>query len=911
MRRTKNDKDDRRQTMYYVLERDISLHYGVYVEIKSTCNNRLWIMSHKRQLHSSGICGSTEDRRLERNLYDNGFNESNHVPPQHVLRSKLHEAFPILHLPEYIKRRIDDQSLCLVEEHKEFDEMLDVYRSYIDSSKSKKKNNSKMKMTSDTSTNIISCEILEYLVRIIVVPISIDLIEKVNRRRIKDIAKRTSTTVCNTSVDDTHATATNQVTSNPYLLPKVPAPYIQKRQSLESIVDGVISSLVRNDKRLGRSIKMTSERGSCPIKYRNLLCEGHRLGNDGFIHHSGTLQRVIPVAHSQTLGHGIQVTHPNACASYARTDPVMRRIHSLIGDDLLRELLMNSILLIPIGDTEMKFSRTDHGNYFQLCGPPLDHFSKSITPEDLSTRRTIGKKRKRNEEDLSPITILDGKDKEKKEVPYEQTLLIDSDWVIPRYRMLYSDSFVKSVGLPPRHVLNQNMDNQPFLLLQRMLPIKSLEEGTKGVCKRWKVIKTEGLKLCSKIIHNHKKCDYHRLLDRSCPLPCSKNASIEELVSLSTSKQSVASFLISVIKRVFPLEFWGSCDNFEVIAKIVRLFVHLRRKEDMSMTQLMKGVKITEIKWLNPERGKHTIDHVMAKSIMQHFLKWLYVEFIMPLIRCTFYATDTQFTGDEVNYYRKPIWSKIRTLSIEQLTKEQFNKIYPSDLINTDQNDQLGHSQLRILPKNKGFRPIALLCRKAAHAGVPSSLWADQKKSVNRALKPCFDVLTNECRQNPELYGFGVAGVSELHERLSPFVATLKKFPTKDLYFVSLDILKCFDNINQEHLLSLIDKILYRDDYIIQEHTILTSNLDKAGVLYDKQKRIGAPTDAMNAIMTASKNLENKRGSILVEHSACSITSKLQLFELITQHVKNNTLVVKEKLGPLFLHQTKGIPQGR
>jgi hypothetical protein len=799
-----------------------------------------------------------------------------------------------------MERRIDDRSLYLGDKHENFDELLDAYRSYIGSSKKK---SSRKKSTFDISPTK-NYKILEYMVRIIVVPTSIDLIEKVRRKRINNVVKGTSkgSDVSTHNIPATATvTTTHKVTSNPYILPKVPAPYIQTLQSLESVVDSAISSLVRNGKRVGTTTpKMKSKHGTCPIKYRNVLCEGHRLGNDGFIHHSGTVQGTIPVAHSQTLGHGIQVTHPNACASFARSNPIMRQIHTLMGDDLLRELLMSSILLIPMGDNEMNSSSSlDNGNYFQLCGPPLDAISKCISPEDLSTRRTVGTKRKRNEEDTQ------SSEKHKNPIPYEQTLLIESDWVIPRYRMLYSDSFVKSVGLPPRHVLNQKTENQSFLLLQRILPLKVLNEGTKGVRKRWKVIQTEALGLCSKIIRNHMKCDYHRLLDQSCPLPCTYDVSLEQIVSFSSSKESVASFLIRVVKRVFPSECWGSCANFEVIVKILRLFINLRRREDMSMKQLMKGIKITEIKWLNPGRGKHNIDHTMSTAIMQHFLRWLYNEFFMPLIRCTFYATDTQFTGDEVNYYRKLVWSKIRSLSIDQLTQEQFAK---SDHCN---NDLLGHSQLRILPKEKSIRPIALLCRKIVHASIPSSLQNVQKKSVNRELKQCFDVLTNEYKHHPNLYGFGVAGISNLHERLIPFVMALKKSNYKDLFFVSLDILKCFDNINQEHLLDLIDKIMYRDEYLIQEHTILRSNYDKIGVLYDKQKRVGAPSDAMNAIMTASKTLENKKGGILIEHSECSIATKIQLFELITQHVKNNTLVIKEKFGPLFLHQTKGIPQGR
>lgn len=233
-----------------------------------------------------------------------------------------------------------------------------------------------------------------------------------------------------------------------------PTPY-QRNESLVSLVDGVISTLVqrremvRRRLRLGLSIggdavssttkassgrggggkeedgcwekkrKVKKPRGSdeyekmCQV--RNVLAEGYSLigptamGERGSGFSAGAINNRHPssasnnynnysakryklshqtsVLHCENMAPGIQCTHPNSLASYARTSPLVCTLHKMIGDGLMRELLLHCIVLVPAGTTSMKDEKMttccatdakdaggtiDKGNYFQLCGPPLN-----------------------------------------------------------------------------------------------------------------------------------------------------------------------------------------------------------------------------------------------------------------------------------------------------------------------------------------------------------------------------------------------------------------------------------------------------------------------------------------------------------------------------------------------------------
>jgi hypothetical protein len=73
---------------------------------------------------------------------------------------------------------------------------------------------------------------------------------------------------------------------------------------------------------------------------------------------------------------------------------MMKSMHKLLGDEMTREILLNSLVLIPTGKWETKNDNenmsVENGNYFQLlCGPTGMKFPEKIVCNDvLSSDRT-------------------------------------------------------------------------------------------------------------------------------------------------------------------------------------------------------------------------------------------------------------------------------------------------------------------------------------------------------------------------------------------------------------------------------------------------------------------------------------------------------------------------------------------
>ena len=136
----------------------------------------------------------------------------------------------------------------------------------------------------------------------------------------------------------------------------------------------------------------------------------------------------------------------------------------------------------------------------------------------------------------------------------------------------------------------------------------------------------------------------------------------------------------------------------------------------------------------------------MAETLLLCSLRWLIHGYIIPLLRSTFYVTETEFSDKRVLYYRKPVWSVFRSLSMSKLlmlhtgkakattaennddepiretTKQttkkeeqpQYTEITAQEAAARLRTQQMGVSRPRLLPKMTGVRPIAMLCKREA-----------------------------------------------------------------------------------------------------------------------------------------------------------------------------------------------------
>ncbi len=628
----------------------------------------------------------------------------------------------------------------------------------------------------------------------------------------------------------------------------------------------------------------------------------------------------------------------------------MRAILNLIGDDLMREMMLNCMVFIPIEDNIQDIHTDDNpqlekGNYFQLSGPSLATVKKNVIPENIhddiiEVSKVPHRSMKRSGDNKSVIekeTTLSGRGRKHAKVG-EKTLRrkahnnLNSQWTVPKHSMLFADSFKPEGGLPLSHVMNMKLE-YGNILSSRAREVKLLNSMVhlEKRKKRWLRLRKRGTEIAEEIIKKQSKTDYNRLLNRTCPLPDSSLCDLPRLVASFSPTKSVVSFFKAIMKQVFPIQFWGSLHNFQVVLSTMETFLSMKRKESMTMEQLMRGVRILDVTWLFQSLSRKAAgkrkrsDHEAATLLMRNIMRWLYCDFIIPIVKSSYYATSTQFSGDKIIYYRKPVWFRIRKIAWETQLKLHFSRIETGEAVQRLQRQTLGHSRLQLLPKETGIRPIALLSKPikfpSSTEGVGKSMNTrlheismkpHDNLSTNRVLQRSLDVLTYEFGRQPSRFGAGVSGMDSVHSRFLTFVQENLDREDSNLFFVSVDIRHCFDNINQVYLLDLIKKVMRREEYVLQQHTVLrsTSSQNDVKALLYKSKCTVEPGNVTNFINAASACSSKFNQSIVVDNVRCNVAKKKRIYDLIQEHLSSNLLMMRERHGNAFFLQRDGIPQG-
>jgi len=894
-------------------------------------------IDHIKQRAPSGIPLARERKRKKNKfLHDTGYNFSSNVPPQEVLRSRLHQAYPILFLPEYVKRRrtAELDLYCLKEKHNFPKEVFQHFQAFLKkcngSLEKSCKRNKRRKRSDDDAISSANQKKYELLVRTIVVPMNAKLISKVAWRMIKA----------------THSSPTSDTSIKYPKQAEVETSIFRVTQSASSLVDEVISTLVhrRKQNRVESGIKMASR--------KNMLSEGYQLGKDVYSnartsdHNPPKRRKTLATTASfvTNMKPGVQCVRPNSCASFARSAPLMTLILKILGDDLMRELLLECMIFIPVeedlshqGDAKNSGggaieSRLKKGNYFQMCGIPLNCMTVDMQPSWALRPR----KRKYNLRNEAAITASVKSGKKSIDVAVIGSQC-DPHQTLPRHRMFFSDIFTPKVGLPPTHILSTvakpgaSSASIEVLLLDSMVCLTSSNNTNSIRSKRWKRLRDGGINMCRRIINNHKSCDYQRILNRTCPLLNDRQprrtkkdtaSNLKVLIESRSQVESVLTCFNSILKHVFPKDFWGSAKNFQVVLRTMNRFLSAPRREKVYMKQLAEGICITDIKWIQHPRARQShqrmakSDHEAARRLTLSIMRWLYCDFVTPLVRSMFYVTTTQFTGDKLTFFRKPLWSQIRSLAMCKL-KHQFRRISSKSASKRLQNQVLGHSRLLLIPKERGIRPIAMLCKSDKVLPKLASK-TSRCMPTNKMLRQAFLSLTYEHVRQPSSFGVGLEGMHSLHQKLLSFLKTQTSCQTScnssKLFFTSVDIKHCFDNINQSHLLKVVNKVMRREEYVLQEHTLLhlVSPENDAKTQLKKIQYAGEPGNVKNFLDEATKRTRAHSRSVLVSNVKCAVAKKIDICNLIHEHVSRNMLILRETYGHTFMVQKKGIgiPQG-
>jgi hypothetical protein len=677
------------------------------------------------------------------------------------------------------------------------------------------------------------------------------------------------------------------------------------REPLHSLIDDVVWLLIQRRARCKRQ----------GVVYKNALLQGFAAAREGEVAPSG-MRLGVARSHQNSI---------NGNLAYCKTSPIIQQLHSLVGDELFRSIFAHTRLFLPLPDDKKK----KRGNYILLCGPTIPSRSHieiakiSSSPRLKRNNENESKKRKKKRLSTTPNASS---------TPSQQSLL-HPNHCLSRFALFYADIYTRRIGLPPSHPFQPKNKRSPHEILSILLNLH--QENVNKQRRIRKRLWRSGLGICHSILNGHTRCDYHRLLDRYCAIPVDilpimaqkdKNDSdcLARLAKSYIPQDKVVSFLGAVLRRVFPREFWGCEANFLSIVSSVYVFVHLRRKERLSNKILMHGYRVTRMKWLCPlstqkKNGRQRSSHEATTKLTLTVLRWLFQGYIIPLLRTNFYVTETEFSGRIVHYYRRPMWSYFRSLSLTKMVRgNHFQQLSFPTARSLLTEHRMGLSRLRLLPKATGFRPIAHLSRKQ---GV-HFLWDKDEVPplrflpTNVILNEVLDVLRFECDSRERPFGAGISSFACFYPKYREYISRLRQKYARDdlrLFFASVDIEKCFDRINQELLLQFVESLISHNCYIVQQLKLHITSSDDTTVEYDTRIRLKKVVNLLECYQPFHQGkqcLHFQRQHCVFDLSKCNLVERLRILEILREHISSNLVVTSGRFGKKVLQQDTGISQG-
>ncbi|PQE12601.1 Telomerase reverse transcriptase protein [Rutstroemia sp. NJR-2017a BBW] len=388
------------------------------------------------------------------------------------------------------------------------------------------------------------------------------------------------------------------------------------------------------------------------------------------------------------------------------------------------------------------------------------------------------------------------------------------------------------------------------------------------------------------------------------------------LMDHATPAADVSAFVRAVLRNIIPHDFWGTQDvqshNERVFHRNVDRFVRMRRFEVLSLHEVSQDIKIADIEWL---RSPNTANQKMSQTdlnkcreIFLEFLYYLFDSIVLPLIRAHFHVTETNVHRQRLFFFRHDVWRSLAEPALASLKLKMFEEIKPDEAHKILDSRALGFSQIRLLPKETGVRPIMNLRRRVLQK--KSKLLGS---SINSVLGPIHSILTHEKITNPERLGSALFSVGDLYQKIKNFKNTLTT-PTQPLYFAKVDVQAAFDTIPQSAVIKLMHSIPRESEYRIAKHVEIkptdahNSNLSTINKPIRRWKTLAKP---LQHIDDFDEDLEHdlavgKKHTIFIETVVNQIRSTPSLLDLLTEHISRNMV----QIGKRFYRQKEGIPQG-
>ena len=325
--------------------------------------------------------------------------------------------------------------------------------------------------------------------------------------------------------------------------------------------------------------------------------------------------------------------------------------------------------------------------------------------------------------------------------------------------------------------------------------------------------------------------------------------------------------------------------------------------------------------WLNPARVDHDLkvaasDFQKRKEILLEFLYYVFDSLLIPLIRSNFHVTESNVHQNRLFYFRHDVWRTLTEPAMASFKVSMYEEIKTVRAKKLLDARALGFSQIRLLPKCNGVRPITNLRRRVTKLQNGK---VSLGRSINSIMAPAFNVLDFERKKRPGLVGSALFSVGDMYPKLKAFAQTVQRdtVPSRSYYFAKADAKSCFDTIPQQDIVRLMKQIASEEDYRIARHAEIKSS-DTHGYGFATNHINSKPARKFLSTAKAATDFQSfdefvgaglgaaKKNTVFVSSIVQSLQQKGQTLDLLQDHIERNII----KIGKKFFRQKAGIPQG-
>ncbi|KAJ1552836.1 hypothetical protein HK405_009849, partial [Cladochytrium tenue] len=242
--------------------------------------------------------------------------------------------------------------------------------------------------------------------------------------------------------------------------------------------------------------------------------------------------------------------------------------------------------------------------------------------------------------------------------------------------------------------------------------------------------------------------------------------------------------------------------------------VNMNRFDSVSLSFFLANFKTSACNWLVPPKYDTSPPiHVPAsdsekrRDILQQFLLWLVQDVLVPFLGGSFYITDSGPHKNRMFYFRHDDWAAMAAPTICSLGTATYERIRKSQAFVEAAGKVMMFGVLRLLPKDSGARPILNLRKR---------FWKKTKDG------PKFLQSVNATLQNL------------IYEKFKEY-SLRSKGPR--MYFVKVDVVKCFDNIDQQYAKKIVEAVIREHEYVVKKYAVVYNGFDGAKRTFVRKAR--------------------------------------------------------------------------